>query len=76
MMRAWLLLVTVTMFGGGCGMFAKMQQSVFFSKFRLDKSVDATAYKGIAKPGTRALGEALEEAPVTPAVELALAEWT
>jgi len=51
MMRAWFLLVTVAMFGGGCGMFAKMQQSVFFSKFRLDKSVDATDYKGIAKPG-------------------------
>ena len=51
MMRAGFLLVTVAMFGGGCGMFAKMQQSVFFSKFRLDKSVDATAYKGIAKPG-------------------------
>ena len=56
MMRAWLLLLTVAMFGGGCGMFAKMQQSVFFSKFRLDKSVDAIAYKGIDKHGTGGAG--------------------
>jgi hypothetical protein len=45
----------------------KCSKSIFFSKFRLDKSVDATAYKGIDKHGTGALGEASRRAPVSPA---------
>src|SRR5580765_3561284 len=47
MKRTLLVLVAVTMFCAGCRMFAHMQQSAFLSKFMLDRSVKATAYKGI-----------------------------
>ena len=45
--KTLLMLVAVTMFGGGCQMFAHMQQSRFFSGFNLDRSIKATAYRGI-----------------------------
>jgi len=47
MKRTLLVLAAVTLLGGGCRMFVHMQQSAFFSKFMLDRSVKATAYKGI-----------------------------
>jgi hypothetical protein len=47
MKRTLLVLAAVAMFGGGCHMLAHIQQSAFFSKFVLDKSVKATSYKGI-----------------------------
>jgi hypothetical protein len=47
MKRTLLVLAAVTLLGGGCRMFVHMQQSAFFSKFLLDRSVKATAYKGI-----------------------------
>jgi hypothetical protein len=42
-----LLLAAVTSMGGGCRVLVKMQQSVFLSRFMLDRSVKAIAYKGI-----------------------------
>jgi hypothetical protein len=47
MKRTLLVLAAVAMFGGGCRMLAHMQQSAFFSRFVLDRSVKATDYKGI-----------------------------
>src|SRR6266446_8637243 len=47
MKRTVLVLAAVTLLGGGCRMFVHMQQSAFFSKFMLDRSVKATAYKDI-----------------------------
>jgi hypothetical protein len=47
MKRALLLLAGVAVISGGCRMFAQLQQSDFFSRFVLDKSVKAIAYKGI-----------------------------
>jgi hypothetical protein len=47
MKRTVLVLAAVTFLGGGCRMFVHMQQSAFFSRFVLDRSVKATAYKGI-----------------------------
>jgi hypothetical protein len=47
MKRTLLVLAAVTFLGGGCRMFVHMQQSAFLSKFMLDRSVKATAYKGI-----------------------------
>jgi len=41
-----LLAATITV-SGGCRTLVHMQQSAFFSKFVLDKSVKATAYNGI-----------------------------
>lgn len=47
MKKSLLVLAASAMFCGGCSMFAHMQQSAFFSRFNLDRSVKATAYKGI-----------------------------
>jgi hypothetical protein len=47
MKRTLIALAAVAMFGAGCRMLVHMQQSAFFSRFVLDKSVKATAYKGI-----------------------------
>lgn len=47
MKRTLLVLAAVTLLGGGCRMFVHMQQSAFFSRFVLDRSAKATAYKGI-----------------------------
>jgi hypothetical protein len=47
MKRTLLLLVAVAMFGEGCRMLGHMQQSAFFSRFVIDRSVKATFYKGI-----------------------------
>jgi len=47
MKRALLLLAGVAVISGGCRMFAQLQQSDFFSRFVLDKSVKAIAYKGV-----------------------------
>lgn len=41
------VLGVLTMFGPGCRMFAHMQQSRFFSRFVLDRTVKASGYKGI-----------------------------
>ena len=53
MKRAGFLLAGVAMLGGGC---ADMHQTVFFTKFHLNKSVDAVAYKGIDKNGKGGVG--------------------
>lgn len=42
-----LALMAATVFGGGCRTLVQMQQSAFLSRFMLDSSVKATAYKGI-----------------------------
>lgn len=47
MKRTLLVLAAVAMFGPGCRMLAHIQQSAFYSGFILDKSVKATAYKGM-----------------------------
>lgn len=47
MKRTLLVLAAVTMFGGGCRTLMHMQQSAFLSRFMLDRSIKATAYKGI-----------------------------
>jgi len=51
-----LLLAAVIAFGGGCRALMHMQQSSFASRFMLDKSVKATAYKGIDSTGVGAGG--------------------
>ena len=47
MKRIFLVLASVMLFGGACRTLVHMQQSAFFSRFLLDRSVTATAYKGI-----------------------------
>jgi len=47
MMRTGLVLAAIALFGGGCRLLAHMQQSAFLSRFMLDRSVKATAYKGM-----------------------------
>lgn len=47
MKRTLLLLAAIITVSGGCRTLVHMHQSAFFSKFVLDKSVKATAYKGI-----------------------------
>ena len=47
MKRTLLVLAAVTVIDGGCRMFVPLHQSAFFSRFVLDSSVKATAYKGI-----------------------------
>jgi hypothetical protein len=47
MKRMLLVLSAVALVCGGCRMFVHMQQSAFFSRFVLDRSVKATAYKAM-----------------------------
>lgn len=47
MKKTSLLLAAILAVSGGCRTLGHIQQSAFFSKFVLDKSVKATAYKGI-----------------------------